>query len=129
MYSIPIVLIMKGLWSLAFVGAGQALLTQPRHAALAWWWWGPTAVAALGGWHQDSRFRRGLGGTVDPNYDAQTSNLPFVALLCGKQGRVDAALGELVAHDVKPLNAGLGVAVATIWAMMSMRKGRLVKMV
>ena len=30
---------------------------------------GPAGVAWLGGAHQDSRFRRGLGGTMSPAYE------------------------------------------------------------
>jgi uncharacterized membrane protein len=106
---------------MAFMGAGQAILASPHPVAL--WWWGPTAIAALGGWHQDSRFRRGLGGNMDPSYESQTSNVPLLAILTGRQGRVDTALGELVARDVKPLNAGIGLAVASVW-MMVVTKGR-----
>jgi hypothetical protein len=60
---------------------------------------------------------------MDPSYDSQTSNVPFLATLTGRQGRVDTALGELAARDVKPLNAGLGVAVASAWMMIA-TKGR-----
>lgn len=101
----------QGLWSLALTAAGPALLAP---SPLSYWWWGPTAVAVLGGWHTDARFRRGMGGTLDPTYDSQTSNIPFVAIVAGKQGRIDRALQNLLA-DLKPLNAGIAVAMATAW--------------
>ena len=53
-----------GLWSFALVAAGNACLAASTPLRL--WWMGPTAVAWLGGGHNDSRFRRGLGGTLDP---------------------------------------------------------------
>ena len=101
-----------GLWSLGLVGLGQAALQS--HPALRLWWSGPALVAWLGGSHQDSRFRRGMGGTLDPYYDAQTSNLPFVALLSGRQGPVGEQLIKL-GNELKPLNALIAVAVAAVW--------------
>jgi uncharacterized membrane protein len=78
-------------------------------------------VALLGGWHHDSRFRRGIGGRYDPLYESQTSNVPLAALLTGRQGPAGEALRELLARDVKPLNAGLGVAVASAWVYAATR--------
>lgn len=39
----------------------------------------------MGTQHQDYRHRRGIGGKLDFDLDASTSNIPFVALLSGKQ--------------------------------------------
>lgn len=108
-----------GLWSLGLVGLGNAFLQSSLPLAL--WWTGPTLVAWLGGWHTDSRFRRGMGGTIDPFYDAQTSNVPFVAMVTGRQGSISKNLQSL-ANEIKPLNAFVAVAIATVWVA---SKGRM----
>ncbi|KAL3902737.1 MAG: hypothetical protein SGARI_005696, partial [Bacillariaceae sp.] len=94
-----------GLWAFGFIGLGQSFLAW--NMPLRVWWTGPAMVAWMGGWHTDSRFRRGMGGTLPPEYDCQTSNLPFVAMLTGKQG---SGCWSALANEIKPLNAGLGVA-------------------
>lgn len=103
-----------GLWSLALMGAGNAVLHT--HPPLKMWWYGPTLVAWLGGAHSDSRFRRGMGGTLDPGYDSQTSNFPFAAMLCGKQGTPSRAFTGLI-EETKLLNAGCAVAMASLWIL------------
>jgi hypothetical protein len=105
----------SGLWSLGFIGIGNALL-QPS-LPLRLWWMGPAAVAWLGGMHTDSRYRRGMGGTLDPWYDSQTSNVPFVAMLSGKQGSVSQAFSDLAFNEIKPLNALMAAGVSTVWVL------------
>lgn len=107
-----------GLWSLALVAAAHSGLAASR--PLQVWWLGPTAVAWLGGMHTDSRFRRGMGSSLDPFYDSVTSNVPFLAMLTGRQGSVSQAVTELVG-DIKPLNAGMATLIATAWII---TKGR-----
>ena len=102
-----------GLWSFGLIGLGNAALTP---APLKLWWMGPALVAWLGGSHTDSRYRRNLGGSLDPSYDYVTSNLPFAATLTGRQGSVGSALGKIV-EELKPLNAGLGAVIATVWVV------------
>lgn len=60
-----------GLWAFGLTALGNAFL-QPT-VPLAVWMTGPAAVAWLGGAHTDSRYRRGLGGTLEPRYACQTS--------------------------------------------------------
>jgi uncharacterized membrane protein len=105
----------SGLWSLGFIGIGNALL-QPS-LPLRLWWMGPAAVAWLGGMHTDSRYRRNMGGTLDPWYDSQTSNLPFAAMLSGKQGSVSQAFSDLAFNEIKPLNALMAAGVSTVWVL------------
>ena len=107
-----------GLWSLAFVGLGNAFLQ--RSPALRLWWCGPTMIAWLGGAHADSRFRRGMGGTLDPEYASQTSNVPFAAMITGKQGSLVRNLMALC-DEIKPLNAALAILTATLFIV---RRGR-----
>jgi uncharacterized membrane protein len=105
----------SGLWSLGFIGIGNALL-QPS-LPLRLWWMGPAAVAWLGGMHTDSRYRRGMGGTLDPWYDSLTSNVPFAAMLSGKQGSVSQAFSDLAFNEIKPLNALMAAGVSTVWVV------------
>jgi uncharacterized membrane protein len=97
------------LWALGLTTLGAAVL-QPS-LPMTVWMTGPTLVALFGGAHADSRFRRGLGGTLDPEYESRTSHLPFYALI--QQG----TFYQWWTQDVKPLNAGLAVSVAAAWAL------------
>jgi hypothetical protein len=101
-----------GLWSFGFIGLGQAMLatTLPQQI----WWCGPAAVAWLGGSHTDSRFRRGMGGTLSPEYECQTSNIPFWAIASGKQGSL-AWKGMI--EDIKPLNALVALGATSLWVL------------
>jgi uncharacterized membrane protein len=107
-----------GLWSFALMSAGTAVL-QPT-LPLQLWWMGPAAVAWLGGAHTDSRYRRGMGGTMDAKYESVTSNLPLGAILTGRQG--SGAFSKLL-DEVKPLNALLAAGVATSFVMSRGRRG------
>eukprot|EP00808_Paulinella_micropora_P009866 g9054.t1 len=82
-------------------------LTTPLLAEVAMWSM-PILFAAVGTTHQDYRYRRGSGGTLSPEVEAVTSNVPFLALLQGRQdwGRTAA--------ELKWVNAGLGVLVCCI---------------
>jgi hypothetical protein len=110
-----------GLWSFGFIGLGQSFLAG--NIPLRIWWMGPMAVAWLGGWHTDSRFRRGMGGTLPPLYDCQTSNIPFVAMITGKQqgnnnnnNSSNDCWGQLL-KEMKPLNAAIGIAMSMLWIL------------
>mmetsp|Transcript_6130 Transcript_6130/g.9413 ORF Transcript_6130/g.9413 Transcript_6130/m.9413 type:complete len:281 (+) Transcript_6130:66-908(+) len=102
-----------GLWSMALAGIGQALLvpTLPQRV----WWSMPTLVALVGGWHTDSRFERGMGGTLTPEYKDKTSNIPFASLIMGKQET--NAWEKLILEEVKPLNVLLATGMAGLWVM------------
>lgn len=101
-----------GLWSMALVGLGHACLVPSVPQRI--WLIMPTFVAWIGGSHTDSRYRRGMGGTLDADYDNKTSNVPFVAML-----RTRVGWSEL-AHEIKPLNALLATGIAAVWVL---RKG------
>ena len=103
-----------GLWSFGLIGAGNAALQT--HPALKLWWYGPALVAWLGGAHSDSRFRRGMGGTLDPWYESQTSHIPFAAMVSGKQGSPSEAFSSLV-QETKLLNAACAVGFASLWVL------------
>jgi len=101
-----------GLWAFGLTCAGNAAL-QTASLPLTVWMLGPAAVAWLGGAHTDSRYRRGLGGTLDPQYASLTSNVPFAAMLSGRQG--PDALATWMTEEVKPLNALVATAVACLY--------------
>jgi len=102
-------------WSLGFVGLGSAAATG--FAAELVMFLSPAVFAALGGTHQDSRFRRGMGGSLTAEREARTSNLPFVALLEGRQS------WQALANDLaaKPVNVAVGVAAALALALLRAR--------
>eukprot|EP00527_Entomoneis_sp_CCMP2396_P001394 CAMPEP_0198138152 /NCGR_PEP_ID=MMETSP1443-20131203/1572_1 /TAXON_ID=186043 /ORGANISM="Entomoneis sp., Strain CCMP2396" /LENGTH=264 /DNA_ID=CAMNT_0043799807 /DNA_START=40 /DNA_END=834 /DNA_ORIENTATION=+ len=103
-----------GLWSFGLISAGNAMIQS--NMALRMWWCGPAAVAWLGGMHTDSRFKRGMGGQLDPIIESQTSNIPFLALLSGKQGSPITSFSNLQA-ETKPLNALIAVGAATAFIL------------
>lgn len=104
-----------GLWSFGLMGMSQSLLAPT--IPLQIWWLGPALVAWLGGSHTDSRFRRGMGGTLHPEYDCQTSNIPFLAMITGKQNGCWEGLGK----ELKPLNAALAVLASSAWILRRIR--------
>lgn len=112
-----------GLWSLGLTGAGHALLLPSAALPLKIWFTGPALVAWLGGTHTDSRFRRGMGGTLPPIHDAQTSNIPFAAMMTGQQGNVGDSIVKLL-QELKPLNAALATSVSTVWVILQARRFR-----
>lgn len=99
----------SSLWALGLTAAGASLLQSTL--AMSLWMTGPALVALIGGAHADSRFRRGIGGQMDPEYERKTSNVPFYAMI--QQGTVAHWLQE----EVKPLNAMIAIGLATIWAV------------
>ena len=104
-----------GLWAFAFVGLGNALLIRTIPTQM--WCSMPLAVALVGGYHTDSRYRRGLGGYLSPSLDAQTSSIPFGALFSGKQGDLTTVLKSIWNDELKGLNATLGVGASALWVL------------
>jgi uncharacterized membrane protein len=97
-----------GLWSMALVGIGHACLVPSLPQRV--WLIMPTLLALVGGAHTDSRYRRGMGGTLEADYDDKTSNVPFAAMLTRVGG------WQELATEVKPINALLATGVAALWA-------------
>ena len=78
----------------------------------------------MGGSHSDSRHRRGLGGTLDKEYDEVTSNVPFYALLSGRQGgNVVEVFEEFWGNEVKHSNAMLAAGISALWVLTKGRGG------
>lgn len=75
------------LWFLGMSCLGTAMTTlYPTSAAMFSF---PIVFSFIGGAHQDYRFRRGNGGQLSPEQEESTSNIPFVALIRGKQSFQD----------------------------------------
>ena len=102
------------LWSMAFLGIGQAVVTAS--IPLAVWYTMPTAVALIGGGHHDSRFKRGIGGRISPEYEARTSNVPFIGMVFGNQTSDGGSVGAFTAlsREIKGLNMTLGICGALL---------------
>jgi len=94
-------------WCLGLAGLGSAVAA--RHAGCLAMFSGPAAVAAIGGAHQDHRYRR--SGQLSPERDAVTSGVPFVALLTGRQS------WEALLAEIDRTNAAAAVAVAVTLAL------------
>ena len=113
-----------GLFSFGLVSLGYGLLVPSIPMQLFFSM--PMAVAIIGGAHTDSRHRRNIGGTLPSYIDQQTSLIPFLALLSGKQQQNKETttleqLQDFWIHDVKKLNLSLAMGLAT---MIVLRKAR-----
>jgi hypothetical protein len=105
------------LWIFSFATLGNALST-------IYWTEGvmfafPTIFAYIGSSHQDSRFKRGIGGYLSPQREEKTSLLPFIALLQGKQSWSE------VQRETKELNTFCGIAIGTLLGARRIMKARL----
>lgn len=97
------------LWGLGIAALGTALVSPC--AVEAFFFLGFPCFAVLGTEHQDSRFRRNIGGTLDPEIDRVTSNVPFLALAQGKQQWQD------LVNEGKRNNAACAGALALLLAL------------
>mmetsp|Transcript_27692 Transcript_27692/g.55714 ORF Transcript_27692/g.55714 Transcript_27692/m.55714 type:complete len:151 (-) Transcript_27692:67-519(-) len=102
------------LWSLGLLGAGTALSTPfaPEIVFFSM----PCVFAFIGGAHQDYRHRRGWGGSLTPEVDEQTSHVPFVALVKGRQSWEEAW------HELKQENAAAAMVLGVVCALLRLRR-------
>lgn len=75
-------------------------------------WSMPLLFAFVGGAHQDSRYRRGMGGYLSREQESLSSLIPFQALLQGKQKWSD------LAADLKEMNAILAIGLAALTTLL-----------
>jgi uncharacterized membrane protein len=75
----------------------------------------PLVFAAIGSEHTDYRYRRGSGGVLTAEREAQTSNIPFLAIMQGKQ-----SLGQVL-DELKVTNAAAAGLVALALAARRIR--------
>lgn len=100
-------------WSLGSLAMGKALSTVfiPEVVMFSF----PMAFAYIGGAHQDQRFRRGSGGTLTPDKDKKTSNVPFAALLTGQQS------WSTLSSELKYSNLSIAMATSALIALRKLR--------
>lgn len=121
-----------GLWSFGLISFGSSFLSPCIPTKI--YFTMPLVMAFIGGYHHDSRFQRGIGGSFMKGYEELTSNVPFYAWIVGKQGHRHgqgqddddtttrlALMQEFYEKEVKGLNLVLGMGVAALYVM---RKGR-----
>lgn len=96
-------------WSFGMVSLGIAL--RARYMSSAVMFTMPAVFALVGGSHQDSRYRRGMGGSLEKEIDDVTSTVPFVALLSGHQS------WSALVSELKATNTVLALAVAGFFAL------------
>lgn len=92
------------LWSFGLACLGTALSTVYVSEIVMFTF--PIVFTLIGSEHQDYRFRRGSGGVLSPEMEDRTSNIPFLALITGKQSWSD------LSHEVKWTNTGIAAAIA-----------------
>ena len=109
------------LYSLGMFGLGVGLMS-PYAGRLALFS-GPLLVALVGTHHQDYRYRRGIGGSLTVERDARTSNIPFYALLTGRQ-----QWGKLV-EEIKLPNCGVAMSIVALLFLSRTRSSALLKTV
>lgn len=103
------------LYSVGLFGLGLAIASPyPARMAL---FSGPLLVALVGTQHQDYRYRRQSGGSLTPEIEAKSSNLPFLALLSGRQDWV------ALSNETKWSNAGIATAAVAV-ALVSRGRAR-----
>ena len=68
----------------------------------------PIVFSFIGSTHQDYRFRRHNGGSLSPEQEAVTSNIPFLAFLEGRQQMA------VLRDEIKWTNAGIAVLTAIL---------------
>ena len=96
----------SNLWALASLGVGTAMTTPFVVNSL--FFGGPLLLATLGTAHQDSRYRRSLGGSLSTEKESSTSNIPFAALLVGRQDWMK------LFEEIKWLNGGVATMLVVL---------------
>ena len=102
------------LWSLGIFSLGMASTTIfiPEVVLFSF----PIVYAFIGGEHQDYRYRRGSGGTLTESKEAITSNIPFLALIQGRQN------WELLKSEIKWTNVALAIGLAIPLTLRQIRR-------
>lgn len=101
------------LWFMGITCFGSALTTVYATHAIMFSF--PIVFSYIGTTHQDYRYRRNSGGILTPEMEAQTSNIPFAAIVSGKQPL------SALAEEMKWTNAALATLVAAGLALRRLR--------
>jgi hypothetical protein len=101
-------------WSLGLFSLGRALpnVFLPEIVFYTF----PAIFTAIGSSHQDYRYRRGSGGSLTPEREAVSSNVPFVALATGKQS------WSKLAGEFKWMNAGAAALLGLGFALRQLKR-------
>ena len=101
-------------WSLGAFSLGRALpnVFLPEIVFYTF----PAVFTIIGSSHQDYRYRRGSGGSLTPEREAVTSNVPFVALASGSQSWTK------LADEFKWMNAGAAALIGLGFALRQLKK-------
>ena len=78
---------------------------------------GPLFVALVGTHHQDYRYRRNIGGTLTPEKEKATSNIPFVALLAGRNDWYE------LFNELKKMNCLIGITTVGLILLSKGKRG------
>ena len=79
---------------------------------------GPLFVALVGTHHQDYRYRRNIGGTLTPERELVTSNIPFLALISGRNDWYE------LFNEMKKMNCLVGITSVGLLLLSRGRRGR-----
>ncbi len=101
-------------WSLGLFSLGRALPNVFLPEIIFYTF--PAIYTVIGSSHQDYRYRRGSGGSLTPEREAVTSNVPFAALITGKQS------WSKLADEFKWMNAGAAALVGLGFALRQLKK-------
>ncbi len=101
-------------WSLGLFSLGRALPNVFLPEIIFYTF--PAIYSVIGSSHQDYRYRRGSGGTLTPEREAASSNLPFVALVTGRQSWAK------LADEFKWMNAGAAALVGLGFALRQLKR-------
>lgn len=96
-------------WMLSFSCLGPAFGTLYISEAVMFSL--PTLVALIGTEHMDYRHRRGIGGCLSKEYEELTSNIPFLALILGRQSWTN------LSKEMRWSNAAIALAIAAKLAL------------
>jgi hypothetical protein len=101
-------------WSLGLFSLGRALpnVFLPEIVFYTF----PIVFTVIGSSHQDYRYRRGSGGSLTPEREAVTSNVPFVSLVTGKQS------WSKLADELKWTNAGVAALIGLGFAVRQFKR-------
>ncbi|KRX04934.1 hypothetical protein PPERSA_06568 [Pseudocohnilembus persalinus] len=103
------------LWALGLFGLGSALMT-PYMSRVVFCTCPLLAISILSS-HQDSRFRRGIGGQLTEEMEKQSSNFPGLRYLDGTY-----SFSKFIYDDMKVSNVAIAWGIAFL---LNIRRGRI----
>lgn len=96
-------------WSFGFLTLSKAITTIYLPEVFMFTF--PTIFAYIGGAHQDHRFLKNSGGSLTLEKYNKTSNIPFLAIVTGKQNITD------VINELKVTNMAIAAGMSVLIGM------------